>query len=180
MRLLGLAGSFREGSFDRGLLRAAAELTPEGVELVEFDLRGLPFTTAISRLPAIPIGHRPEGGDPGRRWSRDRDSRVQPRPAGGAQERDRLGLAPRARVAARRQARGDHGRDDGLRRTARAQQQLREALEFPGAVVLQQPRCSSPRRTWASTSTANSSMSKPARRSGSCSPSSLAPWLVAA
>jgi chromate reductase len=43
MKLLGIAGSLREGSYNRGLLRAARELLPEDVELVEFDIRGLPF-----------------------------------------------------------------------------------------------------------------------------------------
>ena len=39
MKVLGIAGSLREGSYNRGLLRAARELLPEGVELVEFDIR---------------------------------------------------------------------------------------------------------------------------------------------
>ena len=39
MRILGIAGSLREGSYNRGLLRAARELMPEGVELVEHDIR---------------------------------------------------------------------------------------------------------------------------------------------
>jgi len=43
MKLLGIAGSLREGSYNRGLLRAARELLPEGVELTEFDIRALPF-----------------------------------------------------------------------------------------------------------------------------------------
>src|SRR3954470_2084520 len=43
MNLLGIAGSLREGSYNRGLLRAARELVPDGGELVEHDVRGLPF-----------------------------------------------------------------------------------------------------------------------------------------
>ena len=43
MRILGIAGSLRESSYNRALLRAARELLPEGVELVEHDLRDLPF-----------------------------------------------------------------------------------------------------------------------------------------
>jgi chromate reductase len=43
MRVLGISGSLREGSHNRRLLRAAAELLPPGAELVLFDgLRELP------------------------------------------------------------------------------------------------------------------------------------------
>ena len=43
MKLLGIAGSLREGSYNRSLLRAAREVLPEGVELVECEIGGLPF-----------------------------------------------------------------------------------------------------------------------------------------
>jgi chromate reductase len=43
VRILGIAGSLRSGSHNRALIRAARELAPSGVEVVEFDLRGLPF-----------------------------------------------------------------------------------------------------------------------------------------
>jgi chromate reductase len=43
MRILGIAGSLRRGSHNRRLLRAASELLPSGVELVEWDnLAGIP------------------------------------------------------------------------------------------------------------------------------------------
>jgi chromate reductase, NAD(P)H dehydrogenase (quinone) len=43
MKVLGLSGSLRAGSHDSRLLRAAAELLPEGAELVEFDgLKAIP------------------------------------------------------------------------------------------------------------------------------------------
>ncbi len=43
MRVLGISGSLRQGSFNTALLRAAAERLPAGVELVEFDgLRKVP------------------------------------------------------------------------------------------------------------------------------------------
>jgi chromate reductase, NAD(P)H dehydrogenase (quinone) len=41
-RLLGIAGSLRSASYNRGLLRAAAELLPEGVALSTFDIREIP------------------------------------------------------------------------------------------------------------------------------------------
>jgi chromate reductase, NAD(P)H dehydrogenase (quinone) len=43
VRILGIAGSLRTGSYNRALLQAARELAPPGAEIVEFDLRELPF-----------------------------------------------------------------------------------------------------------------------------------------
>jgi aryl-alcohol dehydrogenase-like predicted oxidoreductase len=42
-RILALAGSLRQGSYNRGLLRAAAELAPKWVEVQFFDIGTLPF-----------------------------------------------------------------------------------------------------------------------------------------
>ncbi len=42
-RILALAGSLRQGSFNRGLLRAAEELAPAWVEVQFFDIGTLPF-----------------------------------------------------------------------------------------------------------------------------------------
>jgi len=41
-RIIGFAGSLRKGSYNKALLRAAAELVPDGVELEIFDLEGIP------------------------------------------------------------------------------------------------------------------------------------------
>jgi chromate reductase len=41
-RILGIAGSLRERSYNRALLRAAARLAPDGVELSIFDLASIP------------------------------------------------------------------------------------------------------------------------------------------
>ena len=40
--ILGIAGSLRKGSFNKALLRAAAEFVPEGARLELFDLDGIP------------------------------------------------------------------------------------------------------------------------------------------
>ena len=40
--MLGFAGSLRKGSYNKALLRAAAELVPEGARLEIFDLAGIP------------------------------------------------------------------------------------------------------------------------------------------
>ena len=42
IHILGIAGSLRRQSFNRGLLRAAAELLPEGATLELFDINGIP------------------------------------------------------------------------------------------------------------------------------------------
>ena len=46
MKILGIAGSLRHGSYNRALLREAELLTPPGVELEQFDLRFLPLFDA--------------------------------------------------------------------------------------------------------------------------------------
>ena len=42
IKILGIAGSLREGSYNRGALRAAADLVPEGAEIEIFDIAGFP------------------------------------------------------------------------------------------------------------------------------------------
>ena len=42
IKILGIAGSLRKGSFNRGVLRAAAELVPESAEIEIFDIDGFP------------------------------------------------------------------------------------------------------------------------------------------
>lgn len=43
LNVCGIAGSLRTGSFNRSLLRAAAELAPAGMEVEIFDLAGVPL-----------------------------------------------------------------------------------------------------------------------------------------
>jgi chromate reductase len=43
LRVCGIAGSLRRDSFNRQLLRAARELAPPGMEIVPFDLAGVPL-----------------------------------------------------------------------------------------------------------------------------------------
>jgi NAD(P)H-dependent FMN reductase len=42
LRVLGIAGSLRAGSFNRALLRAAQELAPDGMEIRAFDIAPIP------------------------------------------------------------------------------------------------------------------------------------------
>ena len=43
IKILGFAGSLRKGSYNKALLRAAAELTPKDAEIEIFDLEGIPI-----------------------------------------------------------------------------------------------------------------------------------------
>jgi len=43
IKVVGIAGSLREGSYNRGLIRAAQELAPPNLTIEPFDLRGVPF-----------------------------------------------------------------------------------------------------------------------------------------
>ncbi len=43
VRVLGFSGSLRKGSYNTGLLRAAAELVPDGMTLEIFDLATIPL-----------------------------------------------------------------------------------------------------------------------------------------
>lgn len=42
IRILGIAGSLRQGSYNKSTLRAAIELAPAGAVIEEFDINGLP------------------------------------------------------------------------------------------------------------------------------------------
>jgi len=44
--LLGIAGSLRAGSYNRGLIRAAAEVAPPGIRVATYDLSRLPMFNA--------------------------------------------------------------------------------------------------------------------------------------
>jgi NAD(P)H-dependent FMN reductase len=46
MRIVGIAGSLRAGSYNAALLRAAAEVAPEGVEIDVRTIRGVPVYDA--------------------------------------------------------------------------------------------------------------------------------------
>ena len=94
MKILGIAGSLRAGSYNRQLLQLAASNLPDGVELAVWEgLRDLPaFDEDAEGTPSLAVAGLPRCG---RRRGRgpDRDSRVQRLDPGRAQERARLGLA---------------------------------------------------------------------------------------
>jgi chromate reductase, NAD(P)H dehydrogenase (quinone) len=141
MRLLGIAGSLREGSYNRGLLRAARELLPEGVELDELDLRSLPFydgdlEAAGDPEPVVALKEAIRTADALLIATPEYNRGV---PGGLKNAVDWASRPPLGSPLA-----GKHvalmGASTGRGGTALAQQQLREALEFPRAVVLDEPQ----------------------------------------
>jgi chromate reductase, NAD(P)H dehydrogenase (quinone) len=140
VKILGIAGSLRAGSYNNALLRAARELAPVGTELVEYDVRDLPhydgdveaagdpetvaaFKDAIREADALLIA-TPE-------YNRGL-------PGALKNAIDWASRPPLASPLARKPV-AIMGASTGLGGTARAQQQLRDALEFPGATVLEEP-----------------------------------------
>ncbi len=54
MRVLGIAGSLRQGSYNRAALRAAVELAPGGMEIELFDLASIPMYNDDVRQQGYP------------------------------------------------------------------------------------------------------------------------------
>jgi chromate reductase len=140
IRVVGFAGSLRRASYNRGLIRAAAELAPPGIVVDVFDLSDLPlynqdvedagepaavvaFKQAIERSDAMLVA-TPEynHGIPG-------------------VLKNALDWASRPRVTSplRDKAVAVLGASPGYGSTARAQAQLRDAFVFTGACVMPLP-----------------------------------------
>ncbi|HTZ81500.1 MAG TPA: NAD(P)H-dependent oxidoreductase [Stellaceae bacterium] len=54
VKVLGMSGSLREGSYNRGLLRAAEELAPDGMAIGITDLAPIPFYNDDIRVESFP------------------------------------------------------------------------------------------------------------------------------
>lgn len=140
IRVVGIAGSLRAGSLNRALLRAAAELAPNGMVLDIFDLSGVPLYNGDVEAQGDPPGVRamkeaiasadgillatPEynHGVPGvMKNAVDWASR----PAGTAP----LGGKPVGII----------GASPGITGSARGQSQLRQAFEFTNSFCMPQP-----------------------------------------
>jgi chromate reductase len=140
MRILGIAGSLREGSYNRSLLRAARELMPEGVELVEHETGTLPFYDGD-----VEAAGDPEAVIRFKQAIRDADALLIATPE---YNRGVPGVLKNAVDWASRPPLGSPltgkpvaimGATTGRGGTARAQEQLRAALQFSRATVLEQP-----------------------------------------
>jgi chromate reductase, NAD(P)H dehydrogenase (quinone) len=139
MRVLAIAGSLREASYNRGLLRAAQELAPTGVQVELHDVRGLPFYDGDLEETGPP-----ESVQQFREAIRDADALLLATPE---YNRGTSGVLKNAIDWASRPARQSvldgkpvavMGATTGISGTANAQRQVREALLFPGAQTLPQ------------------------------------------
>jgi chromate reductase len=140
MQLLGIAGSLRERSYNRALLRAAAELAPPGVAFEDYDLRGLPIYDAD-----LEAAGDPEPVAELKEAIRRADGLVIATPEynrglpGGL--KNAIDWASRPALASPLAGKpvAIMGASTGRSGTARAQQQLRDALGFPRAIVIEEP-----------------------------------------
>ena len=140
-RVLALVGSLRAGSYNRLLLRAARELAPESMQLSEFGIGTLPHfdadvEAAGDPAPVVALKEAIRAADglliltpeynhgiPGvLKNAIDWASRP---PFGSPLTNKRVAIA---------------GASTGMSGTRRAQEQLRQALTFPRAVVLDDPK----------------------------------------
>ena len=140
MRLLGIAGSLRQGSYNRALLNAARDLLPEGVELDELDLRDLPLydgdvEAAGDPEPVMRLKDAIRRAD-GLLIATPEYNRGVPGVLKNAI--DWASRPPLASPLARKPV-AIMGASTGLGGTRRAQEQVRAALEFPGALVIEEP-----------------------------------------
>jgi chromate reductase len=140
VKILGIAGSLRKASYNRALLRAARELLPAAVELEELDLRGLPFYD----------GDLEAAGDPEpvaalKHAIRDADAVLIATPEYNRGTpgvlKNAIDWASRPPLASPLTGKpvAIMGASTGRGGTARAQEQLRAALEFSRAAVVEQP-----------------------------------------
>jgi chromate reductase len=140
VRVLGISGSLRAGSYNRALLQAARELAPEGMEIVDVDLRGLPFYDGD-----VEAAGDPEPVTAFKEAIRSADALLIATPE---YNRGVPGVLKNAVDWASRPPLGSPltgkpvaimGASTGRGGTARAQEQLRAALEFSRASVLNEP-----------------------------------------
>ena len=140
MLVLGIAGSHRTGSYNSALLRAARDVAPMGVEFEEFDIRELPFYD----------GDVEAAGDPAsvtafKEAIRNADALLIATPEYNRGVpgvlKNAIDWASRPPLASplTNKPTALMGASTGRGGTARAQEQLRSALEFSRAKVQEQP-----------------------------------------
>jgi chromate reductase len=140
MLVLGIAGSHRGGSYNAALLRAAREVAPIGMEIEEFDIRELPFYD----------GDVEAAGDPAsvtafKEAIRNADALLIATPEYNRGVpgvlKNAIDWASRPPLASplTHKPVAVMGASTGRGGTARAQEQLRSALEYSRARVVEQP-----------------------------------------
>ncbi|MFH5831023.1 NADPH-dependent FMN reductase [Halalkalibaculum sp. DA3122] len=140
INVLGFAGSLREGSYNKALIRAAAELSPEEMEIHFFDLEGIPLYNADLEAK----------GDPERviefKKAIDRaDGLLIATPEYNhgvpAVTKNAIDWAsrPPKKAPLNEKPVGIVGASPGMTGSARGQSQLRQAFEFTNSYCMPQP-----------------------------------------
>ena len=140
MRVLGIAGSLRAGSYNRMLLRAAAELAPEGMEIVTAEIGELPLFNEDVEAAGVP-----PAVETLRTAIRETDALLIATPeynhgVPGVLKNaiDWASRPPRHSVLAGKPT-ALFGASPGMTGTARSQTQLRNSFVFTDTPVLPQP-----------------------------------------
>jgi chromate reductase len=139
-QILGISGSLRERSYNSALLRAAAELAPPQVEIVTFDLSEIPLYN-----DDVEAAGDPEPVAELRAAVAEADALLFATPEYNRGTSGVLKNAidwlsrPALASVLRWKPAAVMGASSGRGGTRRAQQQVRDALLFPGAVVLEEP-----------------------------------------
>jgi chromate reductase len=140
IRVLGIAGSLRQASYNRGLLRAAQALAPEGMTIDIFDLAPIPLYN----------GDVEAKGDPApvaafKQAIRQADGVLMATPeynhgvpAVMKNAVDWASRPPRGAVLDRKPV-AIMGASPGITGSARGQSQLRQAFEFTNSYCMPQP-----------------------------------------
>jgi chromate reductase, NAD(P)H dehydrogenase (quinone) len=140
LQVLGFAGSLRQGSYNRGLLRAAQELAPDGMTVRTFDLAPLPLFNADledSSLPAPVAAFRTA--------IREADALLIATPEynhgvpGVLKNAIDWASRPPGQAALQGKPAAIMGASPGMTGTARAQPQLRQAFVFTETYALLKP-----------------------------------------
>jgi len=140
VRVLGIAGSLRSGSYNGALLRAARELAPTGMEIAEFDIHQLPFydadvEAAGDPAPVAELKDAIRGADALLIATPEYNRGI---PGVLKNAVDWASRPPLASPLTGKPV-AIIGASTGRGGTARAQEQLRASLEFSRADVLSQP-----------------------------------------
>jgi chromate reductase len=139
-RILGISGSLRERSYNTALLRAAAELAPLDVDIETFDLSAIPLYN-----DDVEAAGDPEPVAELRAVVAEADALLFATPEYNRGTSGVLKNAidwlsrPALASVLRWKPAAIMGASSGRGGTRRAQQQVRDALLYPGAVVLEEP-----------------------------------------
>ena len=140
LKILGFAGSLRAGSYNRALLRAAAEVAPADMTIEAFDLIDVPLYNGD-----VEAQGDPEGVARFKQAMRDADGVLMVTPeynhgAPGVMKNavDWASRPPKGAPLERKPV-GIIGASPGMTGSARGQSQLRQAFEFTNSYCMPQP-----------------------------------------